>query len=351
MKKHLKRHSFLLLPLVLSLPLTAGIARAAATSPTTSPATSPATLVAHPLLHRASEDEVTKRRLINKSYTVTTEDKLDIDNKFGDVMVSTWDKDQITVDIEITATGSTDEKATALMNQIDVKDAQKDKTISFKTSAGDIQDGDGEHKHKGKEKTSKRFSINYVIHMPAANPLTVKNEFGKIVVPDMQGAVNLVSKFGGLTAGKLGNVEAIDVEFGSASIAEIGNGKLTLKFDGESSIKKIGGDVKIGIEFSGRIQLGLGEDIADLVVSESYSEVRMIAAKDLSAEFAIHTSFGDFHDETGSGLKERKTADSDVGPRFDKDFEGRTGDGKAKITVKSSFGSILLTHDWHGTTT
>jgi hypothetical protein len=365
MKKHIKQLSYLLLPFILSLPLATGFARSVVTNGK------------NPSIHRGYDDEVTKRKVINKSYTVKADDKLDIDNEFGSVVVSTWDKDQITVDIEIETKASTDEKATKILNQIDVKESQKDKTISLKTQISFMQNGDhgdetqnadnddnrkdnndrrkdNDDKQKDKDRkqsSNRRFTINYVVHMPAANPLRLENKFGKIVLPDLQGPVHLVSKFGSLTTGKLGNVESVDVEFGSATIAEIGNGKLTLKFDGRSEIRKIGGNVKIGIEFSGPVQLGLGDDLSDLALSESYSEVRMIANKDLSAEFSIHTSFGNFRDETGANLQEKKASDSDVGPHFDKDFKGMTGDGKAKITIKSSFGNILLTHDWHGTTT
>ncbi len=59
---------------------------------------------------RIADDDVIKRKLINKSYNVSTNDKLDVDNQFGNVMVSTWDKNEITVDVEIVAKASTDEK-------------------------------------------------------------------------------------------------------------------------------------------------------------------------------------------------------------------------------------------------
>jgi len=43
--------------------------------------------------------------------------------------------------------------------------------------------------------------------MPAVNPLNVENSFGKTTVPDLKGEVNLTSKFGSLTTGKLDNVD------------------------------------------------------------------------------------------------------------------------------------------------
>ncbi len=290
----------------------------------------------------ANDDEVIKRKLINKSYNVSAKDKLAVDNQFGNVMVSTWDKNEITVDIEIVAKASTDEKATAIMDNIEVEDAQHGDLISFKTSIGGLDNGHGDHKHKDKDKDNVSFSIDYVIHMPAVNPLKLTNSFGKITVPDLKGEVDLISKFGGLTAGNLDNVNAIDIEFGEAKIGDISNGKLTLKFDKKADIGKLSGSVKINIEFSDNVQFKVDDDISELSVFESYSNIRMFVSKALSAEFEIHTSFGEFHDDRESKLQEKKEGNNDEGPRFDKDYAGRSGDGKAKIKIKSSFGNIRL---------
>jgi hypothetical protein len=36
-------------------------------------------------------EDIDKKKTISKSYTVTKEDKLEIDNSFGNVVISTWD--------------------------------------------------------------------------------------------------------------------------------------------------------------------------------------------------------------------------------------------------------------------
>ncbi|HEX2683128.1 MAG TPA: hypothetical protein VHL77_04315, partial [Ferruginibacter sp.] len=42
-----------------------------------------------------------KTRAVNKSYNVSSSDKLNIDNSFGRVEVHTWDKNEIKVDVNI----------------------------------------------------------------------------------------------------------------------------------------------------------------------------------------------------------------------------------------------------------
>src|ERR1700744_2267288 len=173
-----------------------------------------------PLLGRASggDEDVKKQKLINRSYDVTADDKLQIDNQFGNVVISTWDKQEITVDIEIGARAATDEKAQAIIDRIDVKENKGDHNISFKTRVDEIHDANGNNHNRHGEGDNRSFYIDYIIHMPSANRLEIENSFGKTEVPDFKGLVTLTSKFGSLNTGKLENVDAIHVEFGKAYI-------------------------------------------------------------------------------------------------------------------------------------
>jgi hypothetical protein len=290
--------------------------------------------------------DVRRQRLINKSYDVTADDKLQIDNQFGNVVVSTWDKEQITVDIEISAKASTDDRAHDIMNKINVEDARNGHTISFKTQVDEIHNND-KNKNRNRE-NDRSFFIDYVIHMPTSNRLSIENSFGKTEVPAFKGLVTLTSKFGSLNTGKLDNVDQIDVEFGKAYITSVNNGKVLFKFNKESRIGKVDGSVRISSEFSQNVQIGVADNIQDLQLSESYSGVRLVVAKDLSAEFEVHTSFGHFNNESDFEIDEHKEDKDDYGPHFDKDYSGKAGEGKGRIKIKSSFGTVRLSHSGSG---
>ena len=258
------------------------------------------------------------------------------------MVVSTWDKEQITVDIEVSAKASSDERAHDIMNKINVEDARNGHTISFKTQVDEIHNND-KNKIRNRE-NDRSFFIDYVIHMPASNRLSIENSFGKTEVPAFKGLVTLTSKFGSLNTGKLDNVDQIDVEFGKAYITSVNNGKVLFKFNKESRIGKVDGSVRISSEFSQNVQIGVADDIADLQISESYSGVRLVVAKDLSAEFEVHTSFGHFNNESDFEIDEHKEDKDDYGPHFDKDYSGKAGEGKGRIKIKSSFGTVRLSH-------
>lgn len=288
------------------------------------------------------DEDVRKQRLINKHYDVTADDKLEIDNQFGNVVVSTWDRNEITVDIEISARASSEERAQNIMDKIDVKDGRDGKSIWFKTKVGEINNNNG-NRHGDNERG---FYIDYVVHMPAANRLEIANSFGKTEVPAFKGLVTLTSKFGSLNTGKLDNVDQIDVEFGRAYISSVNNGKVIFKFNKESRIGKVDGNVRISSEFSQNVQFNVADEINELNVVESYSGVRLVVNKDLSAQIDVHTSFGKFHNESDFNIDEQR--EDDPGPRFDRDYSGRAGDGRARIKIKSSFGSVRLSYTGSG---
>lgn len=316
MKKHIRLLSLAAAVLVLSAPLK--------------------TLAAN------GDEDIRKQRLINKHYPVTADDKLEIENSFGNVVVSTWDKQEITVDIEISARANSEERAQAIMNNIDVKDWKEGHTIGFKTKVGEIHNNN--NGNRGHNDNERGFYIDYVIHMPASNRLEIENSFGKTEIPEFKGLVSLTSKFGSLNTGKLDNVDQIDVEFGRAYIGAVTNGKVVFKFNKESRIGKVDGTVKISSEFSQNVQFNVADNIQDLAVFESYSGVRMVVSKDLSAQFDVHTSFGHFRNESEISISEAKEDIDDHGPHFDRDYSGRSGDGKAKIRIKSSFGNVRLSY-------
>ncbi len=334
MKKHIRLFSSIALFLVLSAPVLSLAANGPKSSGGPKDPNSP-----------NGDQQVKKQRLINKSYPVTADDKLEIDNQFGNVALSTWDKNEITVDIEIGARAATDERAQEIMNKLDVKDSKDGHIIAFKTTVDEIHNG-GKNKAGEGERS---FYIDYVIHMPTGNSLQIENSFGKTEVADFKGLVSLTSKFGSLNTGKLDNVDLIDVEFGKAFITEINNGRVIFKYNDQSRIGKVNGDVKITSEFSGNVQLTVANNIKELSVFESYSTVRMVVEKSLSADIDVHTSFGSFRNESGFSINENKESDeNDYGPKFDKDYSGRAGEGRAKIRIKSSFGTVRLSHNGAG---
>jgi hypothetical protein len=291
-----------------------------------------------PLLSMANTgDNVEKKRTISKSYTVGPDDRLSIENSFGNIVVTTWDKNEIQVDIEIGVHANSDDRAQRMMDQINVTDHQGDKEIGFKTEIGNM----GKGKDNGGE-DNRKFYVDYKVSMPSRNPLRIENSFGKINIPDFAGNASLTSKFGELTTGKIPNARIIHVEFGKAEIGDLNNADVVFKFNSKSTIAGISGNSKVDVQFCSQVSLFVDKSIGELSLFQSYSTIDLKVPDDLSAQFDVYTNFGSFKNRTGFNIS-KENEDGSSGPKFDNNYSGKAGSGSGKIKIKSSFGSVRLT--------
>jgi hypothetical protein len=281
-------------------------------------------------------DNIEKKRTISRSYSVGPDDKLSIENSFGNITVSTWDKNEIRVDIEIGVRANSDERAQRMMDEISVSDHQGGKEIYFKTEIGNMGRGKNNHNDDGR-----KFYIDYKVSMPAKNPLRIENSFGKINIPDFEGNASLTSKFGELTTGKIPNAKLIHVEFGKAEIGRLNNAEVIFKFNGQSTVAGLSGNSKVDVQFCSKVSLSVDNTISDLSLFQSYSTIDLKVSENLSAQFDVYTNFGSFKNKTGFNISE-ENEDESSGPKFDKNYSGKAGNGSSKIKIKSSFGSVRV---------
>jgi hypothetical protein len=280
--------------------------------------------------------EFVKSKSVNKSYNVSSSDKLNIQNSFGSVKVTTWDRNEIKVDVAVEVSANTEALAQKMLDRITVTDGKSGSEISFKTSMNDRN-----NKNNGSKDEKSSMEINYTISMPANNALTVKNEFGSTTIPDFRGEVDLTSKFGSLTTGNLSSIKAINVEFGKANLTNITSAPVTIKFS-KAVISKLSGAVKLNLEFCSSVRLSLDNNLSSLDLKTSYSTVNLKPLANLQASYNIFTSFGSFKNTSDIKFTSDEDDNNDRGPKFDYEYSGKSGSGSVPVKVKSSFGKIIL---------
>jgi hypothetical protein len=274
--------------------------------------------------------EFVKNKAVNKTYTVSGTDKLNIANSFGTVEVHTWNKNEIKVDVSIEVSSNKEAHAQKIIDGITVSDNQSGNEISFKTK----MEGNSNSKN---QKSS--MSVDYSIYMPESNPLKLSNEFGTTTVPDMKGSVELTSKFGSLNAGTLADVKRINVEFGSTEIESINGGEVHVSYS-KATLNKVAGNVKLNFDFCGGVKVNLDNSLTALELHSSYSTINLRPAAGLAANYVVNTSFGSFKNR--SGIKFDSDKDDEDGPKFDFRYEGKSGSGSVPIKINDSFGKIIL---------
>ena len=287
-----------------------------------------------------NEPKFKKQKSYSKSYNVSSGDRISLDNQFGEMKLITWDKNEVKVDASITAMSDDETDVQKLLDQISVTDDKSSNGVSFKTKFAN-ENEKKETKNDKNKHTNQSMKINYTVYLPAGNPLTAKNQFGPMIVPDYRGEATLESQFGSLTAGKITNAKKISVHFGKADIAQVNNGKIDIQYS-SGTIKKLVGDVDLKVQFSGAVKVNVDNDVKSLDIDNSYSTLYLDLSKNLSASYNISTSYGEFKNKSNFKI--------DGGEKEKRDFmtskySGTSGGGSSKITVKSSFGSVIAGHD------
>ena len=287
-----------------------------------------------------AEPKFKKTKSYTKSYSLGSNDKINLENQFGEMKLITWDKNEVKVDVSITGKSDEEDRAQTILDRISISDGKDGNSVFFKTKM-ENQKSDWNNK---KGNYNEGMEINYTVYLPSGNPLKANNQFGKMIVPDYKGEAELESKFGSLTAGKITNAKEVSVEFGKADIAQITGGKLSIKFS-NGTVNKLSGDVKSNLEFS-KVKLNIDNDAKTLTINNSYSTVYLDLDKSFSATYDVTTSHGSFSNESSFEIKkEGEKNDNHYGPEFTKHYTGTSGSGSSKIKVSSSFGEIIAGHN------
>lgn len=172
-----------------------------------------------------------KEKKITKSYSVSSNDKLNIENEYGQVTVDTWDKNEVSVEITVKSSAKSDDKAQEILESVSISDTKAGGAIYLKTiiRSNVVRTG------------RQSLSIDYKVFMPSNLYLNVYNKFGNVNLPALTSHLQVKVSYGNLRALRLtGSQEKrIEVAFGSADIDELDNGFVESKYS-KLNIDKVG---------------------------------------------------------------------------------------------------------------
>lgn len=292
-----------------------------------------------------SAQEVSKD--FHKEYTAGSK-SLDISNKYGDVIIESWDKDQILIDVKVTVDMPNKEKAQRLLDLIDVQFSESANEITAKTIIDDKFNFTGWG-------DSRKFSIDYNIKMPVGTDLSLVNKYGNTEIDELHGLLALDIKYGNLTAGKLtrGNVKPFNkliIAYGKGTIDEIGWLDLNERYVGNMQIAKSQAillDSKYSKLSLGEISSVVGEskydnirieNINNLVLENGYTEVNI---GELSKKLTYNGSYGSFSiDRVPDGFESIDVETRYMGVRL-----GIEESANYKLDAKVSYGGLKYNED------
>jgi len=156
-----------------------------------------------------------------------------IENKFGDVNINNWDKNQVVIDVTITVDHRDEKKAKELIEYIQVDLTQEENTIKAITTI----DKEFSKWNFTFSDNEKEFSIDYDIKIPKYIKLDLKNKYGNVFINEIEGHAKIEVKYGNLKINKISrkNIKPLSEVFlsystGTSIINECNWLNLTLKY-------------------------------------------------------------------------------------------------------------------------
>lgn len=217
-----------------------------------------------------------------RSFTVSSQGTVHIENKYGNVVVNGWDKEEVQVAITVSVTHRKDENAQKLLDRIQPEVTTADDFV--KVSAKILEKSSGffaRYFNKANpfdfDKTN--VKIDFEVYLPSTTELKVTNKFGDLVLASWEGDLEANVQHGDIWINDEISAFKVDMRFGKLNSrgADYGNVKMS---NGSIDIKSVG---KLKIISSGS-EIDLG-NVSNLELYSSKDEILVEEVKTLRGDF------------------------------------------------------------------
>ena len=171
---------------------------------------------------------------IDRSFRVSSNSHFELVNKYGQIIINTWDKDSIKMNVTITAYGKNYGDAEKLLDRVDIDFRQTGQYLTAETlldrRSGFFKELWNNISDYSKTLLSKtKLEVDYQVYMPTTVDLDLENKFGDIYLAEIDAKCDINIMHGNLRANRIHKNSTIEVAYGDVKIKELASGRLTLK--------------------------------------------------------------------------------------------------------------------------
>jgi hypothetical protein len=272
-----------------------------------------------------------EKKTFQKTMAVNKDVTLEIDNKYGTIQITSWNKDSVEIRAEVEAFSSDLDRLDKMFKGVDVSISG----TSYLVRAHTIFTQNISMLFESfKGMTSKlipfesKLQINYFINAPEYIDMRITNKYGNVYMENNTGNLSLNISNGAFKANTLNESNGIDMVFCDATINKITKGRLNTSFSdveidesGDLSITSVSSKFNLGmagniIVESRRDELYIGK-ISSIRGNSYFSDFRI---KELQKEINMVTKYGDLdaeHIEKGIEMVTINSGYTDISLAFD----------------------------------
>ncbi len=158
---------------------------------------------------------------ISKSFQVQKDAEFIVENRFGRIHCNVWDKNEISIEVDISATGRDAREAERLLEGVKVEIQGNASKVEAITTMP--------------ERTTRSersvVTVDYTIYMPVTLNLRLSNKFGDIYLDENTGTSVINLDYGGLQVNRLGNKDhELNMRFSKGTLGMAKNLKLNISY-------------------------------------------------------------------------------------------------------------------------
>ncbi|HLV14414.1 MAG TPA: hypothetical protein VKY41_04480 [Xanthomarina sp.] len=145
-------------------------------------------------------EEHSKEKVIQKSFNVSPNATLKIDNSYGNLDIITWKENRIEIMVTITTKGKHEDKVLNKLDEISVNFSATNSLVSAKTI---FNNNKSKSWWNWDGYSNVNMTINYVIKIPITNSVDLSNDYGSINLGKLEGRATISCDYGKITTKEL----------------------------------------------------------------------------------------------------------------------------------------------------
>ncbi|GAA4326887.1 hypothetical protein GCM10023115_56620 [Pontixanthobacter gangjinensis] len=158
----------------------------------------------------------TKEKKIKKEFKVSADSKLNIDNSYGNVDITTWNENRVVIEVIVKTNGNDEEEVEKKLEEINVEFNQDASGVTAKTRFSKSEKSWWKNLFEGFDNVN--MEVNYMVRAPEGNHLGISNDYGGIYIDKTTGNTSINCDYGKLDLGELrGKANALTFDYTRSS--------------------------------------------------------------------------------------------------------------------------------------
>lgn len=239
------------------------------------------------------------------SAPISPGETLAAETNFGSITVSGADVTDVNITADICARAPTEQEAQELAEQVEIKLERVGKTLEVRTK-------------KPRVGSNRSISVSFDITVPKQTSIECASSYGAIKLTNINADVSAETRYGSIKAEDIQGQVNLETSYGRINCQQITPSELIVKSNY--------GKIDVGCTPSAP-----GELNADIVTS--YGSIDFVAPPEFSGEVDLRTGYGSIKTDLPITV---------IGEINKKRIKGTIGQGKGKLRLKTSYGSIKI---------